>query len=850
MADAKLPKKVSTEKKGLKKPVSPLVGLSNSEQTPGTPYPDGTSFPKEALDLWAKYSKIDEPEVPSVQKSIVRHMTTTLSRSPYNVDEFAAYQATAHSVRDRLIHQWNDTQQYHTTKNPKRVYYLSLEFLLGRSLDNSLLNLGVKEVYNESIKHLGFRMEDLLEEERDAALGNGGLGRLAACYMDSLATLDYPAWGYGLRYTYGIFQQKIIDGYQNEYPDYWLNFDNPWEFPRLDISVEVRFFGNCRQVINEFGKSTWIWEGGEIVQAIAYDVPIPGYGTKNTINIRLWSSKPKKKFDLASFNEGNYDKSVEEQKSAENITSVLYPNDNHLVGKELRLKQEYFFVAATLFDIVRRFKKSNQDWADFPKKVTIQLNDTHPALGIPELQRILVDEEGLDWDTAWDIVTKTYAFTNHTVLPEALEKWPVPMLERILPRHMAIIYNLNLFFLQKVEKVYPGDRDLLNRISVIEEGSPQQVRMAFLAVVGSYSVNGVAALHSDLIKTTIFRDFVTYVGGDKFNNKTNGITPRRWLHQANPLLSDLISEVLGTNDWIKNLDLLGELKKHADDKTIQTEWMKIKRYNKERLATHIKKKCGVEVSPDALFDVQVKRIHEYKRQLMNILSVIDRYLKIKSMSSKKKASMVPRVVIFGGKAAPGYYIAKLVIKLINSVAEVVNNDEALDDLLKVVFIPDYNVSLAEIIIPASDISQHISLAGTEASGTSNMKFVLNGGLILGTIDGANIEIEEEIGSENIFTFGMRADEVEDHRHSLRYHNKATDPNLTKIINCITRGDFGNAQIFLPLINTLSTGGDRYLLSIDYASYLEAQDVVDEAFKDKNSWAKKSILCTADRKSVV
>jgi len=760
------------------------------------------------------------------------------------MDNFGSYQGTAYSLRDRLIDRWNITQQHHTREDPKRIYYLSLEFLLGRSLDNCLLSLGVKDIYKKALDELGFRLEDLIGEEVDAALGNGGLGRLAACYMDSLATLDYPAWGYGIRYNYGIFKQLIVDGYQTEFPDYWLNFGNPWEIERLDVSYEVRFRGYVNKVTEEDGTISYVWEGGEKVVAVAYDVPIPGYGTMNTINIRLWSAKPAREFDFTMFNEGNYEKAVEEQKSAENITSVLYPNDNHMVGKILRLKQQYFFVCATLQDAIRRFKKTNRPWSDFPYQVSIQLNDTHPTLGIPELQRILIDEEGLSWDDAWDIVTKTFSFTNHTVLPEALERWAVPLIQDLLPRHMMIIFDINLFFLQKVEKKFPGDRDRLRRMSIIEEGHPQNVRMAFLAIVGSHTVNGVAELHSNLIKNVIFADFVEYYEGNKFTNVTNGITPRRWLHQCNPALSEFISSKLGGDGWVRDLEQLKKLKQYADDPEVQKKWMAIKRQNKVRLADYIHSITSIQVSPDSLFDIQVKRIHEYKRQFMNILGVIHRYLRLKKMTPEQRAKEVPRLVVFAGKSAPGYFIAKLVIKLINSVGEVVNNDPEIGDVLKVVFIPNYNVSLAEIIIPASDISQHISTAGTEASGTSNMKFVLNGGIILGTVDGANIEIGEEIGEENIFFFGVKADEVEDIRHLNRYRKIEMDPDLRNVLDAIEKGTFGDPKIFEPLVATLTVGGDYYLISKDFASYIEAQADADEAYKDKVGWAKKSILCTA------
>lgn len=588
---------------------------------------------------------------------------------------------------------------------------------------------------------LGFRIEDVISQEHDAALGNGGLGRLAACFLDSMATLNYPAWGYGLRYRYGIFKQEIVNGYQVEIPDYWLDF-NPWEFPRHDITVDIQFYGRVKNYQDESGKIIHSWEDGETVQAVAYDVPIPGHGTRTTNNLRLWSSKASSgEFDFQKFNAGNYESAVADQQSAETISAVLYPNDNLERGKELRLKQQYFWCAASLYDIVRRFKKTKRAWSEFPDQVAIQLNDTHPTLAIVELQRILIDREGLEWDEAWNIVTKTFGYTNHTVLPEALEKWSVPLMQNLLPRHLQIIYDVNLFFLQSVEKRFPKDRDMLSRVSIIEESHPKMVRMAHLAIIGSHKVNGVAELHSDLIKTTIFKDFVEIYGPDRFTNVTNGITPRRWLHQANPSLSALIADRLGGHEFLTDLTLLDKLEAFVDDKDFRREWAHIKSMNKLRLARLIKDVTGYDVDPNSLFDVQVKRIHEYKRQQLNIFGVIHRYLTIKAMSPAERKKVVPRVSIFGGKAAPGYWMAKTIIHLINKVAEVVNKDPEIGNLLKVIFIEDYNVSKAEIICPASDISEHISTAGTEASGTSNMKFVLNGGLIIGTCDGANVSLE-------------------------------------------------------------------------------------------------------------
>lgn len=563
--------------------------------------------------------------------------------------------------------------------------------------------------------------------------------------------MNYPAWGYGLRYRYGIFKQEIVNGYQIEVPDYWLDF-NPWEFPRYDITVDIQFYGEDKKWHDENGKLVHSWEGGEIVQAVAYDVPIPGYATPTTNNLRLWSSKAASgEFDFQRFNAGDYESAVADQQRAETISAVLYPNDNLERGKELRLKQQYFWCAASLFDIVRRFKKTKRPWSQFSDQIAIQLNDTHPTLAIVELQRILVDQEGLEWDVAWNIVQKTFGYTNHTVLPEALEKWSVDLFRHLLPRHLSIIFDINMAFLQWVERKFPNDRDLLTRVSIIEESNPKMVRMAHLAIIGSHKVNGVAELHSDLIKTTIFKDFVQIYGPDKFMNVTNGITPRRWLYQANRKLSDLIASKLGDYEFLKDLTLLDKLEAYVDDKEFKKNWAEVKYANKVRLAKHIFETTKVKVNPNALFDIQVKRIHEYKRQQLNIFGVIHRYLKIKAMSPAERKNMVPRVSIFGGKAAPGYWMAKTIIHLINKVGDVVNNDPDVGDLLKVVFIEDYNVSKAEIICPASDISEHISTAGMEASGTSNMKFVLNGGLIIGTCDGANVRLPFNL-TFRFFTF--------------------------------------------------------------------------------------------------
>ncbi|KAK5100000.1 Non-essential glycogen phosphorylase [Lithohypha guttulata] len=715
---------------------------------------------------------------------------------------------------------------------------------MGRALDNAMLNVGLKTAAKEGLGELGFRIEDVIQQEHDAALGNGGLGRLAACFLDSLASLNYAAWGYGLRYRYGIFKQEIENGYQVEIPDYWLDF-NPWEFPRNDVTIDVQFYGWVNKYTDDEGKQITSWQDGEIVTAVAYDVPIPGYGTATVNNLRLWSSKASAgEFDFAKFNSGEYENAVADEQRAETISAVLYPNDNMDRGKELRLKQQYFWCAASLHDIIRRFKKSKRPWKDFPEQVAIQLNDTHPTLAIVELQRILVDLEGIEWNAAWEIVTKTFGYTNHTVLPEALEKWSVPLIQHLLPRHLQIIYDINLYFLQQVERRFPKDRDMLGRVSIIEESQPKTVRMAYLAIIGSHKVNGVAELHSDLIKTTIFKDFVKIYGPDKFTNVTNGITPRRWLHQANPRLSELIASKLGSYEFLKDLTLLNKLENFVDDKDFKKEWAEIKYANKVRLAQHILSATGISVNPKALFDVQVKRIHEYKRQQLNIFGVIHRYLAIKNMSAEERKKLAPRVSIFGGKAAPGYWMAKTIIHLVNKVGDVVNNDKDVGDLLKVVFIPDYNVSKAEIIIPASDISEHISTAGTEASGTSNMKFVLNGGLVIGTLDGANIEITREIGEQNVFLFGNLSEDVEDLRHNHFYGNHQIDPELNKVFDEIKKGTFGDEGAFSSLVSAILDHGDYYLVSDDFNSYCKTQDLIDETYKNQDEWVSKSITSVA------
>mmetsp|Transcript_6821 Transcript_6821/g.6746 ORF Transcript_6821/g.6746 Transcript_6821/m.6746 type:complete len:901 (-) Transcript_6821:92-2794(-) len=863
----------------------PKLNRTNTGFTPNQIIALDTSIPESSKKIWKKHTHLkpfdikekrfkDEETKKSTplndkekfELEFIRNVEITLARNMYNCDNLGAYQAASNTIRNELLIDWANTQQKQTIHDGKRVYYLSLEFLMGRAMDNALINLKSREHTKGALHELGFNLEDVLDQEPDAALGNGGLGRLAACFVDSLSSKNYSGWGYGLNYQYGIFQQKIIDGYQVEQPDYWLEYTNPWEINRSEIQIPVDFFGYVYESYDtNTGKPKKIWTGGERVLAVPVDYPIPGFNTENTNNLRLWNAKPTNEFDFNKFNSGDYQQSVASQQKAESITSVLYPNDNFMHGKELRLKQQYFWVAASLHDIVRRFKKNHKDnWKKFPDQVAIQLNDTHPTLAIVELQRILVDLEELPWDDAWSIVTKVFAYTNHTVMTEALEKWPVELVSRLLPRHLEIIYDINFFFLKAVESKFPSDRDLLRRVSVIEEDNGKSIRMAYLAIIGSHKVNGVAELHSELIKTTIFKDFVEIFGENKFTNVTNGITPRRWLKQANPKLAELISEKLNDPNYsyLTNLGKLKELEQFVDDDEFLTKWDNIKFSNKVKLADLVKDLTGITIDPTVLFDIQVKRIHEYKRQQLNIFAVIYRYLHIKELLAKgvsieeiKLKYYISKCSIFGGKAAPGYYMAKTIIHLINQVADVVNNDEEIGNLLKVVFIPDYNVSKAEIIIPASDLSNHISTAGTEASGTSNMKFALNGGLIIGTVDGANVEITREIGQENIFLFGNLAESVDELRHKNLYNGVNIPESLNKVFDAISSGKFGNPDEFHTLIESIRDHGDYYLVSDDFDLFLDTHIKLEKVYghhggdaKDRDhlhGWVKKSVLSVAN-----
>ena len=793
----------------------------------------------------------------SLKRGILGHLEYTLAELPQQVDSaWEPYVAVALAVRDRMIERWVRTQETYYRRDAKRVYYLSLEYLMGRTLGNGLINMGLLAECDKALHELGYRLEDVREAEWDAGLGNGGLGRLAACFLDSLATLGYASYGYGLRYDYGIFHQRIVNGAQVEVPDGWLRYGNPWEIPRPSDRFRVQFFGDVRSSLDGQGRLVKEWVDTRDVLATPYDTPVPGYGTQTVNTLRLWAARAVEEFDLHDFNEGDYIGAIEARARSENICRVLYPSDSVAAGQELRLAQEYFFVSATLQDIIRRYKKRYRMFDEprgarvfdhFADKVAIQLNDTHPALAVPELMRTLVDLEGLAWDEAWRITRATFGYTNHTVLPEALERWPVSLVGRMLPRHLEIIYEINRRLLDEVGGRFGPDDTRARRMSLIDEAGGRRVRMASLAIVGSHSVNGVAELHTQILEREVFRDFHE-MWPDRFNNKTNGITPRRWLLKSNPPLARLITETIGAG-WVTNLEELRGLAAHASDAALGLAWRKAKRENKLRLAETIVRQyehrgMALTVNPDSLFDVQVKRIHEYKRQLLNVLHVITLYNRLRDGHGSR---IVPRTVIFGGKAAPSYWMAKLIIRLINGVADTVNADPAARDRLTVVFLADYRVSLAEQIVPGAELSEQISTAGTEASGTGNMKFGLNGALTIGTMDGANVEMRQEVGDDNIFIFGLTAAEVADRRPHYDpgdvYRN---DPELARTVDMIAGGAFspGEPALFRPIVDSLLTGGDPFLVLADYASYVACQERVATTYRDESTWTRKSILNVA------
>lgn len=789
------------------------------------------------------FTDSQDPDTYSLENQLAEHLEFRLAKDKITVTSLDTYKALALSVRDRMIRRWLRTQHEYVMKDVKKVYYLSLEYLMGRLLGNALINLGFYEKCRRIMKDIGYDLDDILEIENDMGLGNGGLGRLAACFLDSMATCELPAFGYGIRYEYGIFRQKIENGYQVEKPDNWLSYGNPWEIMRPELTYRIKFYGRETQKYDINGNSRYDWIESEDVYAVAYDIPIPGYRNNTVNNLRLWKAKSTDEFDFSDFNKGDYIGAVENKNVSENISKVLYPNDNVASGKELRLKQQYFFVSATLQDIIRKFKINNNDFSLFAEKNAIHLNDTHPSVAIPELMRLLMDNEGLGWDESWEITRNTFAYTNHTVMSEALEKWSLPLFSRLLPRHLQIVFEINHRFLNTVKNYFYNDNDKIRKMSIIEEGDEKKIRMANLSIIGSHSVNGVAALHTEILKKDIFKEFNEYQP-DKFNNKTNGISQRRWLKGANPLLSDIIDETIG-DGWVTNLDRLQELLNFKDDSSFMDKFMYAKSYNKRTLIKYIENKYDVRINPDSIFDVQIKRMHEYKRQLLNVLHVITRYNRIKTNPGD---DFIPRTVLFAGKAAPGYYMSKLIIKLINSVASVVNNDPTIGDRLKVLFLENYSVTLAERIIPASDLSEQISTAGFEASGTGNMKFQLNGAVTIGTLDGANIEIMQEVGPENIFIFGLNSEEVVNLKSNgynpWDYYQK--NDELKQVLEMIRRNYFDpyDTDLFKPIYDTLMNQGDHYCLLADYEAYIHKQEEVGRTFIDKNKWATMSLYNVA------
>jgi starch phosphorylase len=785
--------------------------------------------------------KVNEPFI----NTVVKRLLYTLSKDKYAATKRDYFLSTAYAVRDHLVARWTKTQQEYYHQDAKRIYYLSMEFMMGRMLGNNLINLGVYDEGTEGLEEAGLNLEELRELEHDAGLGNGGLGRLASCFLDSMATLQLPGYGYGIRYEYGIFYQRIQDGYQAETPDNWLRYTNPWEIPRPEFLYPVHFYGEVQRHTHPNGEPHYKWANTDSVMAMAYDTPISGYGNNTVNTFRLWSSKSSRDFDLEFFNRGDYMQAVEHKSESETITKVLYPEDSTMQGKELRLKQEYFFVAASLCDILRRYDKYHDSVEQLPDKVAIQLNDTHPALAVVELMRILVDERRVPWEKAWDITTKVFAYTNHTILPEAMERWKVSLFQTLLPRHLQLIYEINRRFLDEVWVHNPGDHDRLRRMSLIEENPTKQVHMAHLCIVGSHSINGVSELHTEILKQQTFRDYYE-LHPERFNCKTNGITQRRWLVLANRRLTNLLTEYIG-DGFITDLCQLKKIIPLADDPEFQEKWRDVKHQNKNDFAKHVVKICpGETVNSNSMFDFQVKRMHEYKRQLLNVLHVIHLYNYI---HQNPDSDFVKRTVFFAGKAAPGYAIAKLIIKLITSVGHLVNSDPVTRYKLKVVFLPNYSVSLAQKIFPAADLSEQISTAGTEASGTGNMKFALNGALTIGTLDGANIEIREEVGEDNIFIFGLKIHEVEELKargyNPMDYYNG--NPELKKIIDMIASGFFCPEQpdLFHPITDSLLYQGDQYLLLADFDSYVKSQQRVAESYQDQNQWTKMSILNVAN-----
>ena len=785
-----------------------------------------------------------EDTVEGMKASILNHLKFTLARDIATAGKRDLWLSTCMAVRDRILERMIATKEAHRQNDVRRVYYLSLEYLMGRLLINNLFNVGLEEKARRALEELGFSLDEIREEEPDMGLGNGGLGRLAACYLDSLATLDYPAIGYGIHYEYGLFRQEFVNGHQVEHPDNWLQFANPWEVVRPEYSMEVHLYGRVERHFDSFGNPSPAWVKTQTLVGVPFDIPICGFGAGTVNFLRLWASKSSEEFDFDTFNRGGYVEAVQEKAESETISKVLYPNDETESGKELRLVQQYFFVSCSLQDIIRRYKTAHSGWDAFADKAAVQLNDTHPAVAIVELMRILMDEENLAWEPAWTMVKKIFGYTNHTLLPEALEKWSVDLWEKVLPRHLQIVFEINQWFLDnEVEERWPGDNLMKERVSLIEETDGKMIRMAYLSVVGSHSTNGVAALHTELLKQHLLKDFYTLYP-DRIKNITNGITPRRWLLACNPRLSDLITEHIG-DEWPIDLYVLRKLEPLAGQAAFRRRFMDIKLENKKRLAGIIRDLCHIDVNPEALFDVQVKRLHEYKRQHLNLLHILTLYHRILHDADFE---MVPRVFIFGAKAAPGYYLAKTIIKAINAVGEAINNDPRVKGRIKVAFLPNYGVSLSEKIIPAADLSEQISTAGKEASGTGNMKLALNGALTIGTLDGANVEILEEVGPENIFIFGLTVKQVE----ALRakgynpYHYYYRNNELRTIVDWLGSDAFTPDEpgVLAPLRHSLLDGGDPFLVLADYEAYLRKQKVVENAFRDKEEWTRKAIINTA------
>jgi starch phosphorylase len=777
--------------------------------------------------------------VDALKHSIAYKLMFTIGKDPSIANKHEWLNATLLAVRDRMVERWLRSNRAQLSQDVRQVYYLSMEFLVGRTLSNALLAMGMYDDAQAALEEMGFNLEDLIEEESDPGLGNGGLGRLAACFLDSLATLGLPGRGYGIRYDYGMFKQNIIDGRQAESPDYWLEYGNPWEFQRFNTRYKVRFGGRIQL---EGSRSRWLET--EEVQAMAYDQIIPGYDTDATNTLRLWSAQASNEINLGKFNQGDYFAAVEDKNHSENVSRVLYPDDSTYSGRELRLRQEYFLVSATVQDILSRHWRMHQTFDNLADKIAIHLNDTHPVLAIPELMRLLIDEHKFSWDDAFEVTCQVFSYTNHTLMTEALETWPVDMIGKILPRHLQIIFDINDYFLKTIQDYYPDDWDLQSRISIIDENNGRKIRMAWLAVVVSHKVNGVSELHSNLMVQSLFADFAALFPG-RFCNKTNGVTPRRWLALANPELSGVLDEAIGRT-WRTELSQLDELKQHIDYPSFLAQISDAKLHNKKRLADYIAQKMGVVIDPHALFDVQIKRIHEYKRQLLNVLHVITRYNRIKE---DPDADWVPRVNIFAGKAASAYYTAKHIIHLINDVAKVINNDPLVRNRLKVVFVPNYSVSLAQIIIPAADLSEQISLAGTEASGTSNMKFALNGALTIGTLDGANVEMLEHVGEENMFIFGNTTPQVEALRKNGYSAHKIyeQDAELHQALTQIATGTFSPQEPgrYRNLFDSLVNLGDHYQLLADYRSYVDTQDKVDALYLHPDEWTRKALLNIAN-----